>query len=151
MAAGAVMAMCCDYRYAVPAMRFSLPEANLAMNFPAFATRRLKELVGEQKARDLLFTGKMLRAKEAAEFGLIDEIYEPDEFDARVRKHATKLANLRPNTLRGMKASMRKEYEAGQTEIQQFDIDELTRIILTPDTQEAVLSLIEKRRPRFVD
>ncbi len=150
MAAGAVSAMCCDWRFmAERGGRIGFPEANIALNFPVFATARLRELVGERMCRDLLFTGKLLKPEEALQCGLIDEVIPADSLRAEVRKRALKLAKLRPNSLRGFKIALRKEdYQFGR-DVAQFDIDELVRVSMTPDGQAGLRSLIEGGRPRF--
>lgn len=153
MAAGAVMAICCDYRYMLDRKgRIGYPEANIALNFPGFASRRLRDLIGERATRDLLFEAKLLRPADAQKIGLIDEAIaadSPEDFAAKVRAKADKLAKYPIVSLRGIKDGLRRDYVYNLRETAEFDVDELVKTVLTPQAQEGILSLIEGRRPNF--
>ena len=153
MAAGAVMALCCDYRYMLDRSgRIGFPEANVALNFPGFASKRLCDLIGERAARDILFEAKLLRPREACELGLVDEVFtadSPEDFTAQVRQRAEQLAKKPLVSLRGIKEGLRRDYVYNMEATARFDVDELVRTVLTPHAQEGILSLIEKRRPNF--
>ncbi|MEQ9366643.1 MAG: enoyl-CoA hydratase/isomerase family protein [Leptospirales bacterium] len=153
MAAGAVMAICCDYRYMLDRSgRIGYPEANIALNFPGFASRRLRDLIGERATRDLLFDAKLLRPADAQKLGLIDEAIfaeSPEDFARQVRARADKLAKVPIVSLRGIKDGLRRDYVYTMQETAIFDVDELVKTVLTPQAQEGILSLIEGRRPKF--
>ncbi|MCR9143718.1 MAG: enoyl-CoA hydratase/isomerase family protein [bacterium] len=153
MAAGAVMAICCDYRYMLDRSgRIGYPEANIALNFPGFAARRLRDLIGERATRDILFEAKLLRPADAQKLGLIDEAIaagSPEDFAAQVRARADKLAKTPIVSLRGIKDGLRRDYVYNMEATAVFDVDELVKTVLTDQAQEGILSLIEARRPKF--
>lgn len=150
MGAGAVFAACADFRLmAEKGGCIGFPEAQIAMNFPAFSAKLLSELVGPARARRLLFFAPLLKPKEALEIGLIDSIHPAEELDAEARKLAAKLAGLRPGSSVGIKkAFTRLQSDYARTVLEE-DVQGLVETILTADAQEGFRSIAEGRRPNF--
>ena len=71
---GLETAMCCHYRFAVPAALVGLPEVKLGLLPGAGGTQRLPRLVGVQKALELVTSGDFVPAPQAKELGIIDEV-----------------------------------------------------------------------------
>lgn len=76
---GAELAYAADFRIGTPALRMGNPETNLGIIAAAGATWRLKELVGEPVAKQILFAGRVLTGEECLAVGLITELVEPEE------------------------------------------------------------------------
>lgn len=76
---GAELAYAADFRIGTPALRMGNPETNLGILAAAGATWRLKELVGEPMAKQILLTGKVLTGEECLAVGLITELVEAGE------------------------------------------------------------------------
>jgi enoyl-CoA hydratase/carnithine racemase len=76
---GAELAYACDLRIATPRSTFGQPEARLGIMAAAGGAYRLKELVGESLAKDLLFTGRRIDAEKALSAGLLSSVVEPEE------------------------------------------------------------------------
>jgi enoyl-CoA hydratase len=75
---GNELAMACDIRVASEKAKFGQPESKIGVTAGAGATRRLPRLVGLGKAKELLFTGKTIDAKEAFSIGLVDKVVPHD-------------------------------------------------------------------------
>ena len=75
---GAELAYAADFRIATPALKMGQPETGLGITAAAGAQWRLKELVGEPVALELLLAGRILDAQEALELKLVTELHEPD-------------------------------------------------------------------------
>lgn len=75
---GAELAYACDFRLATPRVRFGNPEARLGILAAAGACWRLRELVGEPLAKQVLLAGRVLTAEESLAAGLVGELVEPD-------------------------------------------------------------------------
>lgn len=80
---GAELAYACDFRLATPLARFGNPEPQLGILAAAGATWRLKELVGEPLAKEVLLAGRVLDGEQARAAGLVTELAEPDDLMAR--------------------------------------------------------------------
>ncbi len=75
---GCELALACDFIYASQKARFGQPEVKLGV-IPGFGgTQRLTRRVGLSKAKELVFTGDIIRADEALRIGLADAVFEPD-------------------------------------------------------------------------
>ncbi|CEA09032.1 putative enoyl-CoA hydratase echA8 [Arthrobacter saudimassiliensis] len=75
---GAELAFAADFRLGTPTVKIGNPETGLGIMAAAGATWRLKELVGEPLAKEILLAGRVLSAEEALAVRLITEIHEPD-------------------------------------------------------------------------
>ena len=79
---GAELAYAADFRIGTPSVRIGNPETGLGILAAAGASWRLKELVGEPVAKEMLLAGAVLRAERALAVNLITEIHEPSELMA---------------------------------------------------------------------
>jgi enoyl-CoA hydratase/carnithine racemase len=84
--------MACDLRIASDTARFGQPEILLGIIPAGGGTQRLTRLVGPAKAKDLVLTGRAIKADEALAIGLADEVVPADELEAHVRAKAAELA-----------------------------------------------------------
>ncbi len=80
---GAELAYAADFRIGTPGVRIGNPETGLGILAAAGASWRLKELVGEPVAKEILLAGAVLRADRALAVGLITEIHDPAAADGR--------------------------------------------------------------------
>lgn len=150
MGAGAVFALFSDWRFmGETGGRLGFPEALLGMNFPAFVGRYMQDLIGIQKTRDILFAGKSLKGPDALEIGLADKVFPEETLVAETLKFAEKLAKSPMQTLTGMKRARTEYYRPIFEAMCDADAAELAKIMTSPVTQEGLLSIVEKRRPRF--
>ncbi len=150
MAAGAVFALFSDFRFMVDkGARIGFSEALVGLNFPSFPTMVLADLVGQKNARDLLYTGKQIKGKEALEIGLIDELVSPETIWTEGKKKADSLATLTFESARGIKTALRDYYRPVIDRVFSSDVANFTQTIQTPNGQEGFRSLIENRRPNF--
>ena len=76
---GNEVAMSCDIRYASEKAKFGQPEVGLGITPGAGGTQRLPRLIGAGKAKELLYTGRVIDAKEACEIGLVQKVVPHDD------------------------------------------------------------------------
>ena len=79
---GCELALACDFRVASDRARFGQPEILLGIIPGGGGTQRLARLVGPARAKDLVFSGRMVDAAEAASIGLVDRVVDGDARDA---------------------------------------------------------------------
>jgi enoyl-CoA hydratase/carnithine racemase len=82
---GLELALCCDFRVAAEDARLGQPEINLGLIPGAGATQRLPRLVGPARAKDLVFSGRVVPAEEALALGLVDVVVPSGEVYAAAR------------------------------------------------------------------
>ncbi|MEC5193258.1 MULTISPECIES: enoyl-CoA hydratase/isomerase family protein [unclassified Arthrobacter] len=101
---GAELAYAADFRIGTPALRMGNPEVNLGILAAAGATWRLKELVGEAVAKQVLLAGKILTGEECLAVGLVTDIVEPGALMDSVHALADAIAAQDPLAVRLTKA-----------------------------------------------
>ena len=89
---GCELALACDFRIASERAVFGQPEILLGIIPGGGGTQRLARLVGPARAKDLIFSGRQVKAQEALAMGLVDEVVAPDDLEARTRERAAELA-----------------------------------------------------------
>jgi enoyl-CoA hydratase len=89
---GCELALACDFRVASETAKLGQPEILLGIIPGGGGTQRLTRLVGPAKAKDLVFTGRQVKADEALAMGLVDEVVPAEELAAHVRARAADLA-----------------------------------------------------------
>ena len=106
---GCLIALTCDLRVCSPAARFGVPIARTLGNCLSAANcARLVDLIGPARTKELLFTGRLLDAAEAAALGLVTRMAEPDTIDEVVRDLAETVADNAPLTIRATKEAVRR-------------------------------------------
>jgi enoyl-CoA hydratase/carnithine racemase len=76
---GCELAMCADLRYAAEDARIGQPEIQLGIIPGAGGTQRLPRLVGSARAKDLIYSGRHVKAEEAKQIGLVNEVFPAEE------------------------------------------------------------------------
>ncbi|AJT41914.1 enoyl-CoA hydratase/isomerase family protein [Psychromicrobium lacuslunae] len=89
---GAELAFAADFRIGTPAIRIGNPETSLGILAAAGASWRLRELVGEPLAKEILLAGKVLNAEEALAARLVSSLHEPAELIAAAAALADRIA-----------------------------------------------------------
>lgn len=146
---GLELAMACDVIYASEASKFGQPEVGLGL-IPGFGgTQRLARLVGPAKARELIFTGEMIKADEALRVGLVQATFPKEGFIDQVRERAGRMAAQAPVALsqakRAINLGLDLPLERGcELEQQAFGL-----LFGTEDRREGVTAFIDKRKASF--
>jgi len=152
MGAGAVFSIFSDWRFmADKGARIGFPEIHLGMNFPAFVGKLLCDLVGLNRGRDILYLGKSLKGPEALEIGLVDKIFPVETLLAESQKFAEKLAQSPLAALSGIKRVKTESYRQLFESLKDADSELLAKNMSSRNVQEGLRSILEKRRPKFVD
>lgn len=98
---GCELALACDLRIASDRARLGQPEILLGIIPGGGGTQRLARLVGPSRAKDLIFSGRQVKADEALAMGLVDRVVPADEFEAAAEAWALEFANG-PSTVAGL-------------------------------------------------
>ena len=146
IAGGTGLALLCDFTLAVPEAKFGYTEVRIGF-VPAIVSTFLLRQVGEKQARDLLLTGRIIGAEEAARMGLINEIIAPENLITRARELAALLMENSPTSLRATKKLL-NDHARAELDLQIVAaLRENAAIRTTADFREGVASFLEKRKP----
>lgn len=121
---GAELAYAADFRLGTPSIKIGQPETNLGIIAAAGALWRLKELVGEPVALEILMAGRILSADEALELHLVTELHEPSALLPAAHALADRIGAQDPLAVRVTKRVFAAPREAHP------HIDELAQAIL---------------------
>ncbi|WP_030995624.1 enoyl-CoA hydratase/isomerase family protein [Streptomyces sp. NRRL F-5630] len=103
---GCELALCADHRVAAENAKLGQPEILLGLIPGAGGTQRLSRLVGPSRAKDLIFTGRQVRADEALRIGLVDQVVPAEEVFTTAHAWAAKLAKGPALALRAAKEAV---------------------------------------------
>jgi enoyl-CoA hydratase len=146
---GSEIALACDFIYASENAMFGLPEINLGI-IPGFGgTQRLPRLVGKNRANELIFTGKMIAAKEAQTIGIVNTVCSQKELMNEVIKTARILASKGKVALRAAKQSINNGLNVDLATGCSIETDAFALCMASPDAQEGTSAFLEKRKPDF--
>ena len=146
IAGGTGLALLCDFTLAVPEAKFGYTEVRIGF-VPAIVSTFLLRQVGEKQARDLLLTGRIIGADEAARMGLVNEIVPPEKLMTRARELAGLLMENSPASLRATKQLL-SDHARAELDLQiEAAVRENAAIRTTADFREGVVSFLEKRKP----
>ncbi|MFN0116481.1 MAG: enoyl-CoA hydratase-related protein [Paracoccaceae bacterium] len=101
---GCGLALSCDLRFAGASARFGITPARLGIAYSWDDTAALVEKVGPGRAKDLLFSARLIGADEALRIGLVERVTPDAELSAAVLAYAGELAELSPASIRAAKA-----------------------------------------------
>jgi len=146
---GLEVAMACDIRIASENARMGQTEINIGLIPGWGGTQRLTRLIGATKAKELIFTGKMIDARTAEQLGLVNMVVPQDKFRETVRQFALELAQKAPVALKVAKALINKGAEISLDAAIALEREGFGVVASTEDLQEGVSAFIEKRKPVF--
>ncbi len=146
---GCEMALACDFIYASEKALFGLPETTLGL-IPGFGgTQRLPRLIGANRAKEMIFTGKHISAVEAADIGLVNKIFAPAELLAAAQETAKLIAAKGKASLYAAKqvvgTGLNTDLETGLA----MERDAFALCLASPDAQEGTTAFLEKRKAVF--
>jgi len=148
---GLEMALSCDLRVAgAHVSKIGLPETKLGIIPGAGGTQRLTRLLGVSKAKDLIFTGRMLSAAQALQTGLVDYVSEPNTlgFD-RALELAGEISVNAPLALQAAKRAISRAPELSLEPGLDFERASYEPLLHTKDRLEALEAFKAKRAPVF--
>ncbi|MFC4139116.1 MULTISPECIES: enoyl-CoA hydratase/isomerase family protein [unclassified Microbacterium] len=138
---GAELAYACDFRIGTPDARIGNPEPGLGILAAAGASWRLKELIGEPLAKEVLLAGRILTADEAREVHLLTDVVPADQLEDVGNRLADRVAAQAPLAVRLTKAAFHAPREAHPL------IDDLAQAVLfeTQDKRDRMTAFLERR------
>lgn len=146
---GCELAMSCDLIYASSKSKFGQPEVNLGV-IPGFGgTQRLQRLVGIQKARELIYTGKIISADEAKTIGLVAQVFAPEELETQVSNLIEDITSKGSYALSQAKSALRLGQDMDLTRACQIEKELFAMCFSHSDREEGMSAFLEKRKPNF--
>jgi enoyl-CoA hydratase/carnithine racemase len=149
---GLEIAMACDIRIARrDSGKIGLPEINLGVLPGTGGTQRLSRLVGKSKAIELMVTGNTFTFEEAKEFGIINDIYERENFKENVMEYARQFTppNKASRAVGNIKRSVQTGWEIPLESALAVERELQQRLFSSEDAKEGLSAYVEKRPATF--
>ncbi|EIE98641.1 enoyl-CoA hydratase/isomerase family protein [Saccharomonospora glauca] len=145
---GCQLAVACDFRFVATDATLGITPAKLGIVYDFTSTRQLVTLVGPAHARYLLLSARLVDARRAAEMGLVNEVFDPDELEKTTMEFARTLCERSQVSIRGMNEIIERILE-GQRE-SDAEVERIrSEAVRSADYAEGVAAFLERRPPRF--
>jgi methylglutaconyl-CoA hydratase len=148
IAGGMALATIPDFTLAVPEAKFGYTEVRVGY-VPAIVASFLTRQVGEKRTRELLLTGRLMKAREALDLGLVTEIVAPEELMRSARALAQTLLVNSPQAMQAVKQLLSKHARRRLDEELEDAIDVNAQARSTADFKEGVQAFLERRRANW--
>lgn len=141
---GAELALAADIRIASRTLKLGSPETGLGIMAAAGATWRLRELVGESRASELLLTGRVIDADTALAWGIVSSVHDSDELLAAAHELADGIAAKDPLATQHTKRALRAPREAHPA----IELELQAELFESPEKHRRMTEFLEKRSRR---
>ena len=149
-AAGCQLVASCDLAYASPAARLATPGVNIGL-FCSTPMVALSRNVENKFAMEMLLTGDLVEAEQAAEIGLVNRVVPDEELSEYTTGIARKIASKSSMTLAIGKRAFYRQREMPLADAYQYASDIMVENMLKRDAEEGIGAFIEKRAPKWSD
>jgi enoyl-CoA hydratase/carnithine racemase len=147
---GMVQALMCDIRFAAAGAKFTTAFARRGLIAEYGMSWVLPRLIGTARALDLLYSGRVVLAEEAAQMGMVNEVVAPELLMDRTLEFASELATLSsPTSMAVMKRQVWGDWERGVAAANDDAVTLMRASLRRPDFKEGVASFLQKRLPDF--
>lgn len=148
---GCELAMACDIRIATRRSKFGQPEVNLGLIPGAGGTQRLARLTGIGRAKELIYTGRIIGAEEACAIGLVNLVTEDDRtaLMAAAEEMANTIVAKAPVAVSLAKMAMNTGVETDMNTAMMVERLAQTIALSTEDRKEGTAAFLEKRKASF--
>lgn len=146
---GCEVAMACDLILAVETAKFGQPEISLGLVPGLGGMTYLSRLIGIKKAKELVFTGDFIDAKEAERLGLINRVVPPGKLDDAVNEITSKILDKSSIAIRVAKEAINYGVEMSQDAALAYENLCFAYLFSTEDAREGIRAFLEKRKPVF--
>ena len=148
IAGGMGVATLCDFTLAVPEAKFGYTEVRIGF-IPAIVSAYLRTQVGDKRARDLLLTGRLIGAEEAAQLGLVTRVVPEPELMREVYALAGKLMRNSPAAMEATKCLLGRFADRHLLDDVESAIRASVQMRSHEDFREGIAAFLEKREPQW--
>ncbi|GKZ12552.1 3-hydroxyacyl-CoA dehydrogenase/enoyl-CoA hydratase family protein [Haladaptatus sp. T7] len=145
---GMELSMCADLRIASERSELGQPEHDLGLLPGWGGTQRLQHIVGEGRAKEIIFTADRFEPETMADYGFVNEVVPTDEFEDRAFELAANLAGGPPIAQKFTKRAMLKGWESTEAGLE-IEAQAFGHLMATDDLMEGITAFMGKQEPEF--
>ncbi len=145
-AAGCQLVASCDLAYADTNTRFATPGVNIGL-FCHTPLVPVSRTIAKKHSMEMLLLGDLIGATEAKRFGLINDIFEPEELHEKVMEVARTICSKSPYVLKMGKETFYKQLDMGLEEAYEYATERMIQNLKAEDAKEGIDAFLNKRDP----
>ncbi len=146
---GSELAMACDIRIASEKAKFGQPEVGLGIT-PGFSgTQRMARLIGFAKAKELIFTGKVIAADEALAIGLVNRVVAPESLMDEVQAMAATIAKQAPIAVQKSKEAINNGWDMDIDKGIDYEVELFAQCFETEDQKNGMNAFLKKEKTEY--
>jgi enoyl-CoA hydratase len=146
---GLELALACDFIYASTRAKVGFPEVTLGI-MPGFGgTQNLPRLIGPNRANELIFTGRIIDAAKAAAWGIVNEVFPPEELLAKAKEAAALIAGMGTLGVAYAKDAIANGLNMTKEDGFRYEASLFGVLFATEDQKEGMGAFVEKRKAEF--
>ncbi|WP_366924697.1 enoyl-CoA hydratase-related protein [Metallumcola ferriviriculae] len=149
MGGGFEFALCCDFIICSDNAKFALPEVGLAIIPGGGGTQNLPRVIGKNKAKELIFTGRRIDAGEAERLGIVNHVTSLSELTDKALALLDEITKNGPVALKQAKKSVNLGVEMDLNTAFQLEAECYQMCLTTQDRDEGLKAFNEKRKPVY--
>ncbi|WP_027308772.1 short-chain-enoyl-CoA hydratase [Caloramator sp. ALD01] len=143
---GCELSLCCDIRIASENAKFGQPEVTLGIT-PGFGgTQRLARIIGTSRAKELIYTGRIIDAKEAEKIGLVNKVVPQEILMDEVMDLANSISKNAPVAVRMCKVAINRGIDVDIETGIQYEAEIFSHCFSTEDQRDAMAAFLDKRK-----
>lgn len=146
---GLELALACDFIYASEKARLGFPEVGLGV-IPGFGgTQNLSRLIGANKANELIFTGRVINAAKGLAWGIVNEVFAPEELLPKTMETAREIADKGTLAVAFAKDAIVSGLSMSKDDGFRYEASQFGVLFATEDQREGMGAFMEKRAAAF--
>ena len=146
---GCELVLACDLVVAADTAKFGQPEIRVGVIPGCGGTQMLPRLMGEKRAKELIFTGRMMDAGEALGYGIVNRVVPLAELREATQQLVSDLLRNSPAILKLAKIAVNKSLETPLSVGMSYERDLFAMCFGTEDQKEGATAFLEKRKPTY--
>lgn len=143
-------AMQADLRVASDDSQFGIPAAKLSIGYPYHNMKKLIDVVGPAKTKEIMFTGRRFSADEALAMGLVNQVVPVNDLEESVHELAATIAGNAPLTIRASKTIVTEAMKRPDEQNLVLCQEQVDSCMDSADFAEGRTAFMEKRKPKFI-
>ena len=147
--AGFSLAVAADLAISSDSARYVMAYTNAGLSPDGSSTYFLPRRIGDRRARELMLTNRMLKADEALDWGLVNEVVAADELKARAQELAATLADGPTLAFGEVKTLLNASFDNGLETQMELESRAIAKMSGSDDGTEGIAAFLEKRSPKF--
>ncbi len=147
---GFEVALLCDFIIAGEKAQFGLPEAKLGLMPGGAGTLTLPRIIGKPLAKELIWTGRRLKADEAMQLRIVNHVVAQGTAIEKAREIMTALGEQGPLSVMFTKSVIERGFESSLAEGMSTEADAFFALSFSQDRNEGLAAFREKRAPKFM-